>query len=149
MPKCIVIDEGFGCVDAQNMELIMDALPELMEGLEFSIIISHIDLLVQSIPTIIPITYNGSLSIIRHGHSMDRREVSYVASDDRQMTAAMTPITDTTKKPIGRSRISSDDLPNGISRLDDGRYACSVCNSQFLQWKRHVITALHMKNTAK
>jgi len=67
MPQFMIIDEGFGCLDGPNITKICDYLPELAQGLDFMLIISHIDILQTAIQANLTIERADSISRIAHG----------------------------------------------------------------------------------
>jgi DNA repair protein SbcC/Rad50 len=60
----IFIDEGFGALDPETLEVVLDALERLREGERMVGVISHVGELAQRIPQGLTVTKNGSISTI-------------------------------------------------------------------------------------
>ena len=62
--EAIFIDEGFGNLDLDTLDVVVDALERLREGDRMVGIISHVEILAQRIPTGLTVEQNGGSSRI-------------------------------------------------------------------------------------
>lgn len=60
----IFIDEGFGALDPETLEVVLDALERLREGERMVGVISHVDELAQRIPQGLVVSKKGSVSMV-------------------------------------------------------------------------------------
>ena len=66
MPKFLIIDEGFGCLDTANLGLVTQLLHGIKKHFDFILIISHIGELQNLSDIKLEITRSGSISSIRN-----------------------------------------------------------------------------------
>ena len=61
----IFIDEGFGALDPETLDVVVDALERLREGDRMVGVITHVPTLAERIPSGLLVEKNGSSSLIR------------------------------------------------------------------------------------
>jgi DNA repair exonuclease SbcCD nuclease subunit len=164
----MIIDEGFGCLDAENTQKLCSALPELAEKFKFLLIVSHIESLNAQMGTQIVINLrDGGVSEVKTGAMIDVKEDAASAqpgakgaSAGRRIpsaASAMHPETDevSTSKPAAaakrRARTPAPAVTpssTDISRRADGTMYCLVCNKDFKVWAKHSKSQTHTKKSA-
>jgi len=60
----IFIDEGFGALDPETLDVVVDALERLREGERMVGVISHVDALAERIPQGLVVSKNGGISTV-------------------------------------------------------------------------------------
>jgi len=141
MPRFIIIDEGFGCIDETNMIKVCEYMPELARELEFMLIVSHTDALSALITVPLNIQMGigaGSTSGLRFGTEI---EVGVARASDATGAAGSAA---SAKKP----RATDDGgAPNATlaEKCADGSYFCKACAKGFKNWSRHKKSAKHIK----
>ena len=174
MPRFIIIDEGFGCIDDVNVAKVCEYLPELAQELDFMIIISHTDALnaLITIPIVINTTIKDDgksrVSSLKYGEpvaigaiaSVPRPKAPRVPKVKRTSVAPEAPATSSpvapTEAPSTSSRVLSEPkrAPKTRIKIDDsfetrgdGLFFCKLCEKEVKNWRGHVKSAKHVANS--
>lgn len=128
LPEFLIIDEGFGCMDAEHLNKTRDLLEKLTELFHFNwvIVISHIDDL-QTICKQIQIEFKDNKSVMRYGQCMEE-------STKESMKESMKKIT--SPDSISNSILGSDpksDPKSAIIKKNNGDLYCRTCNKVITQ----------------
>lgn len=144
VPRFMIIDEGFGCLDDANMIRLCEYLPELARELRFMLIVSHIDSLNTMITTPLVIDVNAGANGVSAIH-FGKKVVHAVATPSPGVVASQRVVARRTKKSE-RERVVID--PAIVDKRADGTLFCKICGSDFADWIRHARTKKHTKRVA-
>jgi len=139
MPRFMIIDEGFGCIDEPNLIKVCEHLPDLARELDFTLIVSHTDALnaLITMPLVInvPPARAGAASTISFGEKIARSIVMVPEHAARARAKRAT------------ASQSAAELPGPmiVDVRADGTKFCKICNKDVKVWARHAKSVKHMK----
>ena len=148
MPKFLIIDEGFGCLDAINLGLVTELLHRIKKYFDFILIISHIGELQNLSDIKLAISHVNGISNIKNTETPIVYKFSGVESKsiatNREKPSTLTPNTVTSTK--------SDDLET-VTRGNVEKIYCKLCKKDLLKRPgvevKHIATKGHQKLVGK
>ena len=67
LPNILIVDEGFGCSDTENLTVLRDTLPNLAKHYDFVLIISHVETLKSTAKHSIVVNVDKKISSVQYG----------------------------------------------------------------------------------
>tara|TARA_R110002049_G_scaffold28977_2_gene98653 strand:- start:14499 stop:18056 length:3558 start_codon:yes stop_codon:yes gene_type:complete len=67
LPNILIVDEGFGCSDMENLTVLRDTLPNLAQCYDFVLIISHVETLKSTAKHSIVVDVDRKISTVKYG----------------------------------------------------------------------------------
>jgi DNA repair exonuclease SbcCD ATPase subunit len=121
----LIVDEGFSCLDASNLENAKRFLTELKNQFKLIIIISHMEAMNACLDTPIFITRADGISSIKHGRALVHAQL---APSDSEESPKQTPVINT------------------ATAIQNGLYHCDICGAtvKFSSKKAHLKTKKHV-----
>ena len=68
LPNILIVDEGFGCSDMENLTVLRDTLPNLSQCYDFVLIISHVETLKSTAKHSIIVNVDRKISSVQYGN---------------------------------------------------------------------------------
>lgn len=133
----IMIDEGFGCMDSENIMQTAHLFTNVAQLYKFIFVISHREEIQRIIN---PITIES--------HATPRGQVSYINSDNAP--PIVSPLLDNTlpqpqRAPVRAVHQFANDRPD---RVENGKSYCNACGISVLIWSKHASTVKHATKRA-
>jgi DNA repair exonuclease SbcCD ATPase subunit len=141
-PRFIMIDEGFGCLDAENIVKITDVIPSLKSMYDFMFIITHLDSVNKIIESAIPIVMNGEDSLIVDSSSGDEEK-----AQQEQMPLNNSVVPDAGPAPADVPSAGPAPVIGNIKEeVDPLRVRCCLCKKILKKssWSNHARTKAHL-----
>jgi DNA repair exonuclease SbcCD ATPase subunit len=160
MPQFMILDEGFGCLDADNLQNICEHLVDLSMDLSFLVVISHIEQMHCAFNSVIPImrTRNGG-SCIKYGKAPEDFDISGITKITKDGQIAIIPVSASksatksmdTFSPIARFFIFASNSPFISPAAIKTRLHCNTCNKEFARTylTRHCRSKAHQISAQK
>lgn len=143
-PDCLIMDEGFGCLDQENLEQVAMFLKDIATKTRLVFIVTHIDHLQAALDKAVVIT-------------KDERGISKVCSGAVHLTTTAPRAGNfamALKRPGMIAKQNVESTPNLLPRsggqpfvLDANGLTCYACNARFTvgQAQRHLNSKTHQK----
>lgn len=153
MPRFLIIDEGFGCLDTINLGHVAQMLHGIKKYFDFILIISHIGELQNLSDIKLAITQNDNISAIKNCDTSTEYVIKgYSAPDTRLSSRTVSTSMSDVKKTPPKTESSSGKLET-ITRNGTEYFYCKYCKVELQKRpnaeSKHLNSQGHQKRTGK